>query len=156
MFALLAYMTHLTPDYDLTPMTLGMELSLVVILVWSKRNYDVSHLAAELVLQNMDDGVITLDDKKRIVSYNQAAAEIFTEISFQTMGDSIEKMEDFPQDILSAESKLNFSLNNRFYEGHIRQIQGKNGKTQGYVILVMDITETTNYIEEIKQVKEQA
>lgn len=156
MFALLAYMTHLTPDYDLTPMTLGLELSLVVILVWSRRNYDVSHLAAELVLQNMDDGVITLDDKKQIVSYNQAAAGIFTELNFQRMGDSIEKMEDFPQDILSAESKLNFSLNNRFYEGHIRQIQRKNGKTQGYVILVMDITEMTNYIEEIKQVKEQA
>ena len=154
--ALLAYMLHLTPDYDMTPMTMGIELSLVVILVWSRRNYDVSHLAAELVLQNMDDGVITLDDKKRIVSYNQAAAEIFTELSFQRAGDSIEEMEDFPEDILSADSKLNFDLNNRAFESHVRQIQGKNGKNQGYVVLVMDVTETRNYIEEIKQVKEQA
>lgn len=156
MLALAAYVMKYTLVYDFTPITMGIELSLVVILVWSRKNYDFAQLAADLVLRSMDDGVITLNEKKQIVSYNQAAAEIFTELSFQTVGDSIEDMEDFPENVLSSEEKLQFSLNNRYYESHTRKIVGKNGKHQGYVILVLDETEERKYIEEIKQVREQA
>ncbi len=156
MFALAAYILKYTLVYDFTPVTMGIELSLVVILVWSRKNYDFAQLAADLVLRSMGDGVITLNEKKQIVSYNEAAAEIFTELSFQTVGDSIEDMEDFPENILSSEEKLQFSLNNRYYESHTRKIVGKNGKHQGYVIMVLDETEERKYIEEIKQVREQA
>ncbi len=151
-----AYLFKVTKDFDFTPVTLGLVLALVVIFVWSRRNYDYTQMAAELVLQNMDDGVITLNEDKRIVSYNKAAADIFTELSFQTVGDSIEDMEDFPENILSADAKQKFSLNKRYYESHTRRIVGKNGKNQGYVILVLDETEERNYIQEIKSVREQA
>lgn len=154
--SLIAYSLRLTDGYDPTPFIFGTTLSLVVILVWSRRNYDFSRLAAEVVLHNMDDGVIMLDEYKRIVSYNSAAANIFTELSFQTMGDSIEDMEDFPEDILDEDARRKFSLNNRFYESHVKQIPGKNGINQGYVVLVLDVTETRKYIDEIKSVREQA
>lgn len=154
--SLITYILRLTNGYDPTPFVFGATLSLVVILVWSRRNYDFSRLAADVVLHNMDDGVIMLDENKRIVSYNSAAANIFTELSFQTMGDSIEDMEDFPEDILDEDARRKFSLNNRFYESHVKQIPGKNGTNQGYVVLVLDVTETRKYIDEIKRVREQA
>lgn len=154
--ALVAYTQHLTPAYDPTPITLGVVLASVVILVWSRRNYDFSRMAADVVLYNMNDGVIMLDNKRRIVSYNHAAADIFTELSFQSVGDSIEDMEDFPENILDQNARTTFNLNNRFYEGHVKRISGKNGACQGYVLLVLDVTETRNYINEIKKVREQA
>lgn len=154
--AFAAYAKKMTMGYDPTPFIYGAILSAVVIVVWSRRNYDFSRMAAEVVLRNMDDGVIMLDDQRRIVSYNQAAAEIFTELSFQTVGDSIEDMEDFPENVLDDDTRREFNLNNRSYESHVKQIPGQKGVNQGYVVLVLDVTETRNYINEIKNVREQA
>ncbi len=154
--ALVSYAKKLTYVFDPTPVVLGVVLSSVVILIWSKRNYDFRNLAAEVVLNNMGDGVITLDDEKRIVSYNFAAAGIFTDLRFHKQGDSIEDMKDFQEELLDENEKVTFNFNENYYECHTKQIPDKNGKNQGYVILVLDVTDTRNYIEEIKSVREQA
>lgn len=156
LLAMISYVWKLYPSFDFAPATLGIALSLVVISVWTRKNYDFSRLAADLVLRSMEDGIIMLDDNKRIVSYNPAAAGIFTELSPQAVGDSIENMEDFPENMLGEDPRKNFSLNHRYYESHVRRLTGDNGKAQGYVIIVFDVTETRNYIEEIKRVRETA
>ena len=156
MCSLGAYIWKYSIEFDYTPITLAFMLSIVVLVVWSRRNYDFGRIAADMVLNAMDDGVIMVDDRKRIVSYNPAAADIFTELSFQTIGDSLDDMEDFPENILSENVKTEFSLNNRYYESHVRQIIGARERLQGYVILVLDVTETRSYLEEIKRVSEQA
>lgn len=154
--SLWTYTSKYFVEYDFTPLALGIMLSAVVLLIWGRRNYDFGRMAAEVVLRAMDDGVVMVNDRKQIVSYNPAAADVFTELSFQTMGDSIEDMEDFPEDILNEEAKSEFSLNNHYYESHVRRILGQKGRLQGYVILVLDVTESRNYMEEIKRVSEQA
>ena len=153
---LFAYSTKLTRGYDFTPATMGIVLAFVVILVWSRRNYDFVHLAAETAIAHMGDGVISLDDQQRIISYNQAAAGIFKELYTSAKGDPIADIKDFPQDILGETDKYEFSMENRYYESHIRRIPDRHGNTQGYVVLVLDMTEMRNYIEEIKRVREQA
>ncbi len=154
--SLAVYLPRLIPNFDPTPAATGMMLSGVVLLVWGRKNYDFSRMALEVAVRNMDDGVIILDDKKRIVSYNPAAAEVFTELSFQSVMDSIEDMEDFPENVLDEDTQKTFELNNRYYESHAKQILGKRGVNQGYVVLIMDVTETRNYIDELKNVRRQA
>ena len=150
------YIYKYTVEFDYTPLSVGVVVSTVVVLVWRRRNYDFGRMAADVVLKAMDDGVIMVDDQKRIVSFNPAAADVFTELSFQTVGDSIEDMEDFPENILDEDARREFSLNNRYYESHVRRILGAKGKLQGYIILVLDVTENRKYTEEIKRVSEQA
>lgn len=154
--ALTIYMMRLVPNFDFTPVTAGVVLAGIVLLVWGRKNYDFSRMALEVALRNMDDGIIMLDDKKRIVSYNPAAAAIFTELCFQSVGDSIEQMEDFPENVLDEDIRKTFELNNRYYEIHAKQIPGKREVNQGYVVLVMDVTETRKYIDELKSVRRQA
>ncbi len=153
---LVTYLLRLIPNYDTTPVVSGIVLSGVVLLVWGRKNYDFSRMALEVAMRHMDDGIIMLDDKKRVVGYNPAAAEIFTELSFQCEGDSIEDMEDFPEEVLDEGTKQTFALNGRYYESHVRQIPGKKNANQGYVVLVMDVTETRRYIDELKNVRRQA
>ena len=154
--ALIGYSTKLTRGYDFTPAVMGIVLSVVVILVWSRRNYDFVHLAAETALANMGDGVISLDEQHRIISYNQAAAGIFSGLLTSVKGDLITEIHGFPQDILGETDKYEFSMGKRYYESHIRRISDKKGKAQGYVVLLLDMTDMRNYIEEIKRVREQA
>ena len=71
-------------------------------------------------------------------------------------GKHIEELEGFPSDILGENVQQEFSLNGSFYQGHVRQIPDRYGENKGYVILILDVTNTRNYIEEIKRVREQA
>lgn len=154
--ALCSYVLKLTNGYDSTPLVLGLILSSVVILIWSRKVYDFSNLASGILLDSMSDGVIAIDKHKRIISYNPAAAEIFPGLSSQMAGKHIEELEGFPCDILGENVQQEFSLNGSFYQGHVRQIPDRYGENKGYVILILDVTNTRNYIEEIKRVREQA
>ncbi|MCI9448056.1 MAG: response regulator [Lachnospiraceae bacterium] len=154
--ALGSYALKLTYIYDPTPFTLGVILSVVVILIWSRKVYDFSGLAAGILLNSMGDGVIALDEQRRIVSYNSAAVGIFSQLGSHLIGRDIVKLEGFPQGMLDDEERKEFSLNGFYYQGHVEQIPDRSGRLRGYVVLILDVTDTRNYIEEIKRVREQA
>ncbi len=154
--ALVAYTMKLTEIFDFTPGVLGISLSLVDLLIWSRRNYDFRYMAADVVLKNISDGVIALDEHKCIMNYNKAAANIFTCLNKFRQGEYVGNIEPFCDGLLDGSSPLTFEINDRFYESHTKRIMDDNGKMRGYAILVLDITDTRNYIEEIKQVRQQA
>ena len=153
---LCSYVMKLTLVYDPTPFVLGFVLSSVVILVWSRKVYDFSSLASGSLLDSMSDGVIAIDKHGRIVSYNPAAAGIFQDLNIRVVGKHIGEVNDFPQYELGQDVIEEFCLNGSFYQGHAEQVLDRYGETKGYVILILDMTETRNYIEEITRVREQA
>lgn len=109
--ALYAYVTKLTRAYDFTPMTLGLVLSGVVVLVWSRKVYDFGSLASGTLLNSMSDGVIALDEKRRVVSYNPAAAEVFPGLTNHAIGRSVAEIPDFPENALGEDGQNEFFLN---------------------------------------------
>lgn len=155
-FALYAYVMKLTRAYDFTPMVTGVVLSSVVILVWSRRVYDFGSLASGALLNSMSDGVIALDEKKRIVNYNPAAADIFVELNSHAIGRNVSEIPNFPKVEAGEEGQNEFSLGDRFYQSHVEHISDRFGVLKGYVVVVLDMTEMRNHIEEIKQVRIQA
>ena len=153
---LISYVCKLVEAFDLTPLTLNVSMASVVIVVWSRRNYDFRHLAAEKVLESMGDGVIALDDHDRLVSYNRAAANIFAHLPAHRLGENIRVVEDFREEMLNEDIPHSFSLNGQHYESHSKHIIDENGKIQGSVILILDMTDIKAYINEIKRVRRQA
>lgn len=153
---LVLYVGKLMSVYDLTPMTLAISMAMVVIVVWSRRNYDFRHLAAEKVLESLGDGVIALDDHDRLVSYNRAAADIFTCLPSHKLGENIRVLEEFQEEMLNNDIPHSFSINGQYYESHSKKIIDENGKEQGCVILILDMTDIKAYINEIKRVRQQA
>lgn len=153
---LVAYIFKIIKVFDLTPVTFGISMALVVIVVWSRRNYDFRHLAAEKVLESLGDGVIALDDHDRLVSYNRAATHIFTTLPNHKLGENIRVVEDFREEMLNDSVPWSFSINGQHYECHSKQISDENGKKQGCVILILDMTDIKAYINEIKRVRQQA
>ena len=153
---LAAYVLKLFNVFDLTPVTLALSMAMVVIVVWSRRNYDFRHLAAEKVLESLGDGVIALDDHDRLVSYNRAAANIFASLPQHKLGENIRVVEDFREEMLNERVPWSFSINGQNYECHSKEILDENGQKQGCVILVLDMTDIKAYINEIKRVRQQA
>ncbi len=153
---LIAYVVKLLKVFDFTPVTYTISMAMVVIVIWSRRNYDFRHLAAEKVLESMGDGVITLDDHDRLVSYNRAAANIFTHLRAHRPGENIRVVEGFQEEMLNEDIPQSFSINGQHYESHSKHIIDENGKKQGCVILILDMTDIKAYINEIKRVRHQA
>ncbi len=154
--ALYAYVMKLTQAYDYTPMVLGVVLSCVVILVWSRRVYDFGSLASGTLLNSMGDGVIALDEKKRVVNYNPAAASIFAQLNSRAIGRNAAEIPGFPKIAAGDEGKDEFFRNDRFYQSHVEQISDRFGVLKGYVVVILDMTEMRNRIEEIRQIRIQA
>ncbi|MCM1256983.1 MAG: ATP-binding protein [Roseburia sp.] len=154
--SLFAYAGKITYVFDPTPVVLGLTLSLVVILIWKRRTYDYRHLASGVLIDSMSDGVVALDSQRRILNYNHAATLIFPGLAGYNPGDYVEEHHDIKPGMLKEDHKVTFELNNRIYESHTKQILDKSGQNQGWVLLILDITETTRYIEEIKRVREEA
>lgn len=153
---LISYVLKIIKSYDFTPVTLAISMAMVVIVVWSRRNYDFRHLAAEKVLENLGDGVIALDDHDRLISYNRAAANIFTCLPSHKLGENIRVVEEFREEMLNEDVPQSFSINGQHYESHSKHIVDENGKRQGCVILILDMTDIKAYINEIKRVRQQA
>ncbi len=65
-------------------------------------------------------------------------------------------MEDFSEEMLNENIPQSFSLNGQHYESHSKHIVDENGKIQGSVILILDMTDIKAYINEIKRVRRQA
>lgn len=154
--ALFSYVMKLIFVYDPTPFVLGIVLSSVVILIWSRKVYDFSSLASGILLDSMSDGVIAIDEHERIVNYNPVAADIFLGLNVCDTGKHIGELDGFPMSMLCENGREEFCINGRFYQGHVKQILDKHEEKKGYVILIFDVTETRNYIEEITRVREQA
>ncbi len=153
---LVAYVLKIVHVFDFTPVTLTVSMSMVVIVIWSRRNYDFRHLAAEKVLESMGDGVIALDDHDRLVSYNCAAADIFPGLSDHKRGENIRVVEGFREEMLNKDIPQSFSISGQHYESHAKHIVDENGKVQGCVILILDMTDIKSYINEIKRVRREA
>ncbi len=154
--ALYAYVTKLTHAYDFTPMVLGFVLSSVVILIWSRRVYDFGSLASGALLNSMSDGVIALDEKRRIINYNPAAAEIFPGLNSRAVGRNIADILEFPEPEPGEEVQHDIFIGDRYYQSHVEPVPDRFGVIKGHVVLILDMTEVRNNIEEIKRIRIQA
>lgn len=143
-------------EYDPNPAVLAIILSCVVISVWSRRNVDLSRMASASVLNTIDDGVILLDEEKLIVSFNPAMHIIFPVLDSKWLGARIEKLEGFPMEIFASDGKWEFSIEESRYDARIKRMTDTRGKLCGYVVCVMDVTATHNFIEEILETRKQA
>lgn len=159
MIPLVAFMMrakHLMVEYDFVPMIMSFLLSIVVIFVWSRRTYDLSRIADRTVLYEIQDGSIFLDDEKRIVSFNPMAAQIFEGLNEDLIGKNIDNIKTFPHDIVVIEGKNEFAIGDAYYEVHNRFVKDKAGELLGYVLLIIDITETKKHIEESEEMRVKA
>lgn len=150
------YSCKVIKGYDPCPVTLAIILSIVVICVWGRQNYDLSRVAANVVLAEIGDSVILLDGEKRISAFNPAAKGIFITLNEGSIGNHISELDNFPMEIFDTDGHYEFRLHGGYFEGHLQVIRDKKNILRGYVLLIFDITKTKNYIAEVTKMRERA
>ncbi|MBR3598917.1 MAG: hypothetical protein IKL53_03470, partial [Lachnospiraceae bacterium] len=152
-FVFVIYTFGVFNSYDPTPVTMATMLSIMTIFVWNRKDYNLTKAAANNVLQALNDGVITLDEHFKVISYNKTAEKVFPGIStYKTIGE----ISEFPLQVLVEEDKNEFIVDGRNYEGHISRLKDVDGDVRGYTILFTDVTDTVEYIKNVNLMREKA
>ena len=154
MAIMLLYVTRVFPaGYDPTPITMVVMLSLMVIFIWNRKDFDLIRVAANTVLDSLDDCVIMIDENKEVLSYNATAVAMFPEIMIHH---AVKHIENFPMNVFEPDDKGEFAIDNKHYESHIRVVEDVDHDIRGYAILIIDVTETYEYIREVNRMREEA
>lgn len=139
--------------YDPTPLMMSVMLSLMVTFIWNRNDYDLTREAANTVLNALDDCVVTVDQDKKIISFNARAGEMFQNMKVSR---SLNEVNRFPVQILEPENDGKFVLGERHYEGRVKVLRGAEQDIRGYTILMIDVSDTYEYIESVNKMRNKA
>lgn len=151
---MILYVVRVFPaGYDPTPLTMSVMLSLMVTFIWNRNDYDLTREAANTVLNALDDCVVTVDQDKKIISFNARAGEMFQNMKVSR---SLNEVNRFPVQILEPENDGKFVLGGRHYEGRVKVLRGAEQDIRGYTILMIDVSDTYEYIESVNKMRNKA
>jgi len=151
---LVLYLFGVFPEgYDPTPISMALMISTLVFLVWNRKDFDLTRNATDTVLNSLGDAMITLGENKEILMVNDKAKQLFPMLEF---AQNIESVERFPLHVPEEDGEEKFELGGKYYEGHLRVIKDYEQVIRGYTILIVDVTDTYERIEELKEMRKKA
>ncbi len=143
------YVTNLNPfpQIDLTPLALTLANIALSISFLRYHMMDIQPIAHSLVLDALQDGVIVLDQKERIVEANPVALNLFRDKGHYIGKDIAyifpnwdEWQAENPTNELHQELRINLSGENLTFSLRTTSILGTNSSLNGRIILISDIT----------------
>ena len=142
---------------NFNPSSLAMCVCCVTVTasVYSGARYDMVKTARDNVIETIDDALIVTDYKMNIVDSNPAARRIFPALS----GDDRRKTAEFAFNLITAsdsEGNSEFELNGKYYEKHITPLSNSDGSGDGYSVLVIDVTDTKKYVDNLIDISRRA
>ena len=151
---LFLYVLGLFPEgYDPTPVTMAVMFTILVVVVWNRKDFDLTRTATNTVLDSLGDSMITLNEHQEVLMYNAPAKQLFPDIEVQQ---KVTEIEGFPIHILETSGQEKFEMDGQHYEGHLRILYDFEQMVRGYTILIVNVTNIYEYIEELDKMREQA
>ena len=146
----LIYLTRLGPDLrlDLTPIIFGLSGLLTAWGLLRFRLFDLVPVARTAVIENMDDGVIVLDMRRRIQDLNPAALRILGWMPGESIGRQAEEVfGPWPELAAISQGKaergdleLGPAEQRRSYELHASLLPGLRDRSGGRIVILHDAT----------------
>jgi len=153
-FVFAIYVLGVFPEgYDPTPVTMAVMFSTLVVVVWNRKDFDLTRTAADIVLDSLGDSMITLNENKKVLMYNSPAKKLFPDIE---IGQMLTEVANFPLHILEDDGRNKFEMNECHYEGHLQVLYDYEQVVRGYTILIVNVTNIYEYIAELDEMREQA
>ena len=124
--------------------------------------FDLAPKAHAITMDLIRDSFVVLDRGMAYTGSNKKAQELFPALADMQKGASIQKLENWPEELKAEQieggeqeerREIEFTLPHRpdkIYSGWVNRVASESGATLGYVILIQDITETVSLIRSIK------
>ncbi len=145
------YLLGVTPDgIDPVPMVVWISSAMLLWSINSSRMFHITPVAKEAIFNSIHDGVIVLDESKRLIECNQAGKSMFKEWDQSLLGRRIDVVwreltgESFPFDLEAAagDQELTVTLNGQacIYQVRTSPLQHAHHNSTGTLLIFTDIT----------------
>ena len=147
------------PDLDLTPFAFLLSGVAFLVLLFRYRFLDITPLARDVIIENMRDGVVTIDDRDYVMDLNLAARRILG-VSDEIVGkkltgvlaDHISSPKDPGHDEYFGEIEL--GPRSRFYELRVSPLNTTRGDYKGRLLTLSDVTERRRAEKKVQELNE--
>lgn len=127
------YVCNLTGGVDFLHLALAFTSILYYITIKKFYLFDITQNAKEYVLDHTAEAVIILDASNEVLYKNEAVNSIFPEIElYKPLNDMLK--------LLVESDENSFVIGNRIYEIHLTDLYRSDGKKEGTLVEVRDVT----------------
>ncbi|MFV2048924.1 histidine kinase N-terminal 7TM domain-containing protein [Metabacillus sp. YM-086] len=154
MIASFFYLIGLVPfSIDPVPVVLSVTAALYIWAFSSTNLFDLAPIARGLIFDSMRDGVVVLDQSKRIIDFNYAATSLINKLDDSMVGKKMDLLWEgnhdssaFPFHLLDSkdyesEFELEWHERNQYYQLRSSPIKKRSGDVVGNTIVILDVTE---------------
>jgi diguanylate cyclase (GGDEF)-like protein len=162
------YILRLIPGLikDFSPLSYAFSGILMAISIFRYRMLDLTPLARSILIDNMNDGMLTLDTSKRLVDFNPAVLRIFntTQMHAPQMGEKIPFLEPYLQqmennssvDQMQIEINLPQPIEDGYYDLQIRRLCDQRSlEGVGFLVLMHAITEHKKLLQAVRKLADE-
>ncbi len=139
--------------YDMAPMGVALGVAIFSYAIIKRRIFDVIEVAHENILTNMEDAVVIVDAAYCYMEANHKAAELFPFLAKCYPGDKLE--DELLLHSIKESRERQIVLGDHYYKVHVNEVVNNN-ELGGYVALFLDVTDSINQLERMRELKEQA
>ncbi|MCM1478672.1 MAG: ATP-binding protein [Muribaculaceae bacterium] len=141
--------------FDLSYVFIVLGCLLVSANVYSSKVVDVVNSARDNIIENMNDALLVTDTKMNIVDANPAARRIFPDL-FKT-GRKTQGMVSLIANLMDEDGDhAEFEIDGKCYDKHISRLSKADGSPMGYAVLLLDVTDTKRYVDDLIDMRQRA
>ena len=152
---------ELIPTIELTPLTFAISRMLNIRIYNQLRVGDIVPVVREVIIDNINDGIIVIDSENIILDHNPSAAQIIQQPGKILIGQSIGKIwdENFEIPWRNLQTQLNYpqavstktnNFQRRTFQVTSKPVQLRPKHIRGSVLRLNDISTSIEYEENIK------
>jgi diguanylate cyclase (GGDEF)-like protein/PAS domain S-box-containing protein len=139
----------LLPGMDLTPVAFSLTGLVIAFGIYRFRLFDLAPLARDVLIENMDDGILVLDAQNRVVDINPVAQSILSATANENLGQPITKVLKFWPGLArrlhdnneKGETEVRWGTNPpRYFHLTISPLYGQQKQFAGRLIVLRDVT----------------
>ncbi len=161
------YLFNITPipHLNFTPIAFTVTGILILWSLFRYRFLDLMPVARNKVIENMQNGLIVLDNQNRVIDINPAAQKLVNQSKSKIIGQSIEQflirqpdLVNKYRDVLETYSQIVLGKGSaqRYFDLQISSLYDRRGKISGRLMLLYDITQRKQAEEALRRAKETA
>ncbi len=144
------YLFNVFPEaFDPTPYAFAFSVIFIFVGLSRYKLFDISPLGRSMLFENLNDGVILLDNTYRIIDYNKSAKSIL-KLSPESIGETISTILEFWKDFFDddnkiikgkhVELKLLSEEKENWFDVRVTNIFDHTNTLVGYIVYLQNIT----------------
>lgn len=147
------YLTKLSPwPIDFTPFGFGMLAISYLIAIFCYDFLEIKEMISSFTFSHISEGIIVIDDKNRLIDFNNAAQKIFSCLDIRYIGLDFSCLLDYKKTVKRDKDRFEVEVardgKKEYYEFRTTALED-NKKTLGYVYFIQDVTKQKEMIKEL-------